>query len=550
MVDYIDGGGLRTKLLLPFAVPAEDRMKAFTKDMEMAAVLYLAESNREKGEGYILKKPDEKMVFLAEVCYPLWLIPWSGGTLLFDGLGNAAYTLSHEVMPDIRVFNKDIQRSAKTCKAYSSSLSRNANYFKNFVSKEKKTIEGLIASPDFIKDFMVYLSEVEEAEKPLSRKAVLSRMINKPEIAASVAELAELRTKIDEDVKNLETSMKLLRVTTRERVKAVRKEIRKVRKNFDKQIEKANVEVKRRIRRIRERHDEKIIRISRQFKRQLGHIHKDRIEFEKTLRRLRAEIKRCQAKIKSCRRRKNKRIEIQWTKRLKRIKKKLPTFEKRISDTDRKMGRLEDAEKLEISHQRTERDKCIDRAIKVLSELEASREASIRIKRQEITSLKNSTSLIMNQMSAMAKSKKAALGEFGRICLPRSKRVCALVYLPFYLARYRMEAKNRYVVYPPSIVSSMGIMTKMKGVLGAAKMKAFLHPRSKAITLFLNQVATLIQRNPVFEKEITDAGIEDSVLRRKELRLGVKRGLKELKDEEWISKNEFQTLSKLLYIYT
>ena len=67
---------LVTKLILPFAVPAEDRVSAFTKDMEMAAVFYLAESDRQKGERRILKKPAEKLVFVAEACYPVWLFPW------------------------------------------------------------------------------------------------------------------------------------------------------------------------------------------------------------------------------------------------------------------------------------------------------------------------------------------------------------------------------------------------------------------------------------------------------------------------------------------
>jgi len=34
------------------------------------------------------------------------------------------------------------------------------------------------------------------------------------------------------------------------------------------------------------------------------------------------------------------------------------------------------------------------------------------------------------------------------------------------------------------------------------------------------------------------------------LRVGVKKGLKGLEEENWISKNELEAFSKLLYIYT
>jgi hypothetical protein len=548
MADYVDRG-LKTRLFLPFAICAEDRIKDFTKYMEMAAIVYLAESNREKGEGHILKKPDEKLVFIAEAYYPIWLVPWNGGTLVFDGLGVTSHTMSYNTVPDIRNFNKDIQGSAKTCEAYSVVLSRNANYFKNFAGKEEKTIECLIASPDFIQDFLVYLSEVKETEKPLTTKAVLSPVINESEISASIEELSDLRTKIDEDVNNLDASMKLLNITSMEKVKAIREEIKEVRKKFAKRIEKVKPRVTRKIRQIQEKYDEKITRTSKRFEKRLRLLHENQVKLEKMQKRLRAEINRCKVKIKSCRRRKKKRNETPWTRKIKRIKKRLPAFDRNIRDTVRKIEKLETAKKLQTSQQRIECETRIGRATKILRKLEASREAGIRMKRQEITSLEDATSLIINQMNEMAKSKRVTLNEFDRISMPRRKRAYALVYLPFYLVRYEMEAKRRYVVYPPSIVGDMGILTKMKGVLGATKLKAFLQPRSKAMTAFLSQFLTLIQKSPMFEKEVTDAGIQDSVLRIKELRMGIKRGLKELKDEKWISKDELQTFNKLLYIH-
>ena len=121
--------------------------------------------------------------------------------------------------------------------------------------------------------------------------------------------------------------------------------------------------------------------------------------------------------------------------------------------------------------------------------------------------------------------------------------------MPFYFARYEREAEKRYVVHPPSIVSRMGVLTKMKGAMGSPRMKDFLQPRSKAFSSFLNQLITLIAKDSMFEKEITQAGIQNSILREKKLRIGVKRGLRQLRDENWLSRNELQTLGKILYIY-
>jgi hypothetical protein len=92
----------------------------------------------------------------------------------------------------------------------------------------------------------------------------------------------------------------------------------------------------------------------------------------------------------------------------------------------------------------------------------------------------------------------------------------------------------------------MGIKTKFKRVFGVAKIKSLLQQRSKFITSLLNQLLTVIEHNPVFEKEISDAGVKANILRTKDLRKRVRIGLERLTDEGWISENEFQTFSELL----
>jgi len=539
---------LKAKLVLPFAVPARSGVKGFTKDMEMAAVLYLAESARKKGESRILRKSDEKLVFLAEGHYPVWLVPWNGGTLLFDGLGAAEHTLLYDSLPDIGDFKKDIQ-SARTSEAYSAVLSQNANYFKKSAGEEEKTIEGLISSPDFMRDFSAYLFEAKEIERSLASKAFLPPTINKSEISASVAKLSRVMTAMDDDVRAIDASIRILKMATKENVKAVRREIKRIRKGSDRQIRRVRHRVTQRTRRIRVKYNKRIAAISRRFQRQLRLLHKDHVRYEKTWRRLTAEVNRCEAKIKSCKRRRNKRAETRWTLRLKRVKKKLPVFEKSIREMDKKATRLESAKNSEISQQRLKCDARIEKTMTILKELEASREADIRMKQQEIASLSNRASLIIKQMNELVKSRRAALNGFDAIVMRRRKRNNALVYLPFYFARYEKEDKKRYVVYPPSVVSGMGILTRMKGAMGSPRMKDFLQPRSKAVSSFLDQLVTLIEKDSMLEKEVTEAGIQNSVLRKRKLRIGVRRGLKQLRDENWLSKGELRALGKVLYIY-
>ena len=534
------------RLLLPFAVPAQDRTKAFTKDMEMAAVFYLAESEREKGEQLILKKPVEKIVFIAQTCYPMWLVPWRKRTLLFDGFGVTGHTVPYDVLPDVKAFENDIQASAETREAYSAALSNNLNYFQNFSGRDKKTIEGLITNPEFIKDLTSYIKEAKKFEKPLVEKAFLSPNITQSAISISLEELSNLRKSLEEDIRSLRESMKMLSTITKEHIKVIREEIRETGKKFDEKIATVKPTVMKKLQEIQKRCDMEITELSKGYERQLRVFHKDRVRLEKDQHRLNVQIERCEAGIRSSKLRKDEGSELQWRQKLKKTKKKLPPIKKGIADVDKKIREAETAKKLEISKIRSKYETRTEAAQKGLRELEASREASIRMKEQEMKSLEDTTSDIIDQMNEMVKLKKAPLEEIDGMGMPERYESNVLVYLPLYLVAYEAKQKRRYVVYPPSVVGSMGILTKFKGVFGMTKMKSFLQHRSKPLTSFLNQLVTLLKEEPVFEKETSDAGIQASILGTKESREYIKKGLGELKEEGWISESESKTLSGVL----
>jgi hypothetical protein len=92
------------RFVLPFSVPSENRKEPFTLDLEAATVFSLAELDRKKGGGLILRRHEEKITFIAKIGYPLWLFPWFKAILVFDGLNKSSYTLSYAVFPDTKAF--------------------------------------------------------------------------------------------------------------------------------------------------------------------------------------------------------------------------------------------------------------------------------------------------------------------------------------------------------------------------------------------------------------------------------------------------------------
>ena len=534
------------KLILPFAVAGKDRFKPFTKEMEMAAIFYLAERDRKKGEGRVLKKPEEKLAFIAETCYPLWLIPWRGRTLILDGLEFTNPSISYDVLPDVKAFENDIQASSKSREAYCAALSQNVSYFQSFAGKEGKTIEGLITNPKFTQDLIVYLQDAESIRKGATTKAILSPLLDKSEVSASLDKLSELRDTLEDEIRTLSRAMKLLSKETREQVKDLRAEMKETIKEFDQKIKKLKPKVMKKIKKIQESRDEEVTRISKGYDRKLRALHQKKVRAERTLERLSTDIERLEADIKVARENKDEAGEFQLTQQLDEIKKKLPVLNKEIKEIDKEIEDVEDAKKIKVARARTKPDDRVEEAMKALRDIEAAKEARTRLEQQELADLEEKTSSIIKQIDEMIKEKEAALNEIDSIGAQERRRKNALIYLSVYFVCYETEVGKRYVVYPPSYVGSMGIKTRLKGVFGAGKMKSFLQSRSPAIATLLDRLVDLTQENPVFETEITEAGTKANILRTKELQVAIKKGLTELRDDGWISENEFQYLNSKL----
>jgi hypothetical protein len=87
-------------------------------------------------------------------------------------------------------------------------------------------------------------------------------------------------------------------------------------------------------------------------------------------------------------------------------------------------------------------------------------------------------------------------------------------------------------------------LAKLKGALGKAKVKQLLVPRFKTITTFLNKFPALIERDAVFQREINEASDKADMLKINSMREQVSNGLKQLKEEGWLSEKEYEAFAK------
>lgn len=535
-----------SKLLLPFIVPAKDRKKSFGRDMERAVILCLAEMERKKSGGLVGDKEGEKLALIAQMFYPMWLVPWKERSLLFDGMGVAKYSVTYNVLPEVQEFIEDLEESSKTREVYSAFLSDSLNYFKNFAGGKEKTVSGLVVNKEFIQEFMPYLEEMKTTKNESSEKVFLAPALDKSTISSTVQDLLKTRKLVEKDIENLQKIMSLLNNTTKEHVETTRKKIEEVKRKFNKKIAELKPSVMEEIQRIKRKYNKKITKCTQKAKPHLRRLHKEHAKLEKTAEARKIKIERCEAEVKSCKLRKDEEAELRWKEEIKKCKEEISDLEKKIKALDKKLEAEEAAEKREIVELRAKCDEQVEEANKKLREEEASRDGEISMNQREIELLENSTATVISSINNLLMLKKKALDELNGLGFPKEQPEKALVYIPTYFVCYTKNSEERYELYAPSLAGSLGILTKFKGVFGGSRVKSLLKPRSKALTSFLNRLLVLLTQDPVFKKNVLDAGVEANIFGTNESRLNIAMGLKKLKEEEWISESELESLNKFL----
>ena len=534
------------KSILPFSTLSENRREPFTKKIERATIFCLAELERAKGGGLVLKQPPEKLAFIAEVCYPFWLVTLDKIGLLFDGLSTTSQTLAYLTIPDTQVFLDNMKSSSKTRQAYMTFLSDNINYFQVPNNEEGKIIDGLITDPEFLDEFIPCLSKATPIKTSLSNMVTVSPTLNESSIASTMEELQNLKSKLVEELNALYTGMKLINAKTESFMKVIRDETKKIEEELSKKIEKCKASMTEEVDEIRREYDEEVTKYSKTVEEELLSLQQEKIKLEKTKEQLTHEIDHCEAEIKTCAINKDDVGEHRWRDEKNKLKKQLSETETKVKKLDKNIKKVKDEKTLKIFELKSERDAKIKEAMKDLVEIESSRDAKIRIYEEEMEKFEELTSSIIEQIDKLAKLREKSIDEFDKLGVPQKRRKRLSIYMPFYLACYQSESGKRYVCFPLSIVSNVSFSVKFKGALGKAKIKQLLLPRSKKIVSLLNKFPLLMEQNAVFNREMSEACAKANLTQTKKTRESIKEGLEMLKEEGWFSEKEYESFSQML----
>ena len=536
------------QFILPFSVLSENRKDPFTSDLEAAALFSLAELDRTKGGGLIVKQTEETIKFIAKVGYPIWLFPWAETVLIFDGLNRSIYTLPYAAVPDVKAFMENLKRGAKTRETHLAFLRDNLNYFQVSATEKGLLVNALITSPEFLSEFDTYRREATNADNQSTQTALLTPTIDESVISSETQELDTLHSSFQEDVEGLYRCMKQLNRITHHYERELRGKVRDVKEEFDSKIKEEEELVAPKIDQLKDDYDEQITALAKNFETQRLPIQKEKAKLEKAKELAYEKIERCKLEAKTHAAEDNHAAEQKWKEKSNALKKELSETENQLKQTEKSLKDLEEKRSLEIFKLRDELEVKVKEARRNLVELEASSDAKILIHKQEIEKLEKKTKQISDQIGRIAKLREANIALFLKLGIRKElgAQGTALYYVPFIIICHQAEQRKRYSIIPPSIVNTIGLTTKIKGVLGRARIKELLDPRFKTITSLMDTIQILTQQNALFETEIKELGAKNNILSQSTAADEIMKGLAYLKNEGWLSEKEYDTVREKL----
>jgi len=538
-----------TSLVLPFAVPAKERAKAFTPSMEVASILLLTEARRKKR--VLFETKPKKTSFVSKLHFPLWAVPWENGSLIIDGLGVFSPTIVFFALPDITIFIDDVERGASVREQFLRALEKHEKTFGDFAKTVKVQVNAVIIDEELLTTIFEYTKETVALKLKEDEAVVLAPPKLDLQAAAETAQTVQrLHKQLQADTRSLEYIKKLLEETSMFHEQKILREIEYTREAYENEIAKLRPSVDKKVEQLLRERDARTAKMNKNMENELRSKEREMERRERELQRL--ELTRASfLQRRETRKRRHDKIGVtHWEHRIQVQENKIDEVKARIRallEFIEKTRRQNDAdtEKLRFGYQAL-----IDQERKKIVDIEFQRDKSVEAKQKEIAWLRLATSGIISQIEELVKRKQEQERELKKLAIPWQFEDTTLLCLPFYLVCYQTQKKTQFQTFPPfKVLNSEGIVKTLqktiRSIRPASRLKLFLQPRSKTLSKMLDFVLQeKMESDKAFNESLLQAAASANILELQNFKETLTKGVEELKAEGWISQKDGDIIIK------
>jgi hypothetical protein len=537
-------------LILPYTVLEKGRKKKFDANMELTAILFLAEARRKKH--VMVEFSPEKILFISKLHYPLWAVPWENGCLIIDGLQILSSTLTYMALPDMELFFNDIERGQTLREQFRNALEKYAQVFTDFSETTRIPMKALVTGKELLSDFSEYVKETLTLKTDVTGKIMLiSPKLDEDAAGESAKKVFDLHERVQYDVKGLEHAARVLSEMAQFHEQKILREIELVNEAFKEEVDRIKPIVEKKVESLLRERDAKIEKMNRVTEAELNAKLREKERRQRELEKLELNYTEYKKRLEVRRSRHDKIGVARWEHSLRICENKISEVKERmhhLSDYIEKIRRQnqESIDKLKYGYQTL-----VDSERKKITDIEASLESAIKAKESENEKLRLMTRHIVSLIERLAEQKRLHAAELESLTIPWKPEQVTLLGVPFYLVGYKAQDKPRYCVYPPlRVMSSEGIVKKIEKTLLSfrleSRIKLLLQPRSKTLNKMFNTVLEeKMKTDRIFEGSLRELGVSNNILKNPDFKEALTKGVAELKSEGWIKQEEGAVLIKM-----
>jgi hypothetical protein len=542
---------LNERLILLYAPLDASRKRLFTAEMELAALVCLAEAKRKK-KGGILHREEERMVSISKLYYPVWLIPLENDYVTVDGMTLFSFRTIYDKPQNYASFTAEVEAGKKSYEQLFRLLTENLKIFRDFAAKEEIVIDGVIQDKELQAAILeCFRKEVSAKESQVRETAFLSERLNKKTAVAKANEIAELLKKDQLDIEALQGIVSILDDATETINTELLRKIENVKQEYSAKIDELRPVVEEKIGHLTKERDEKTRTIIATTDRELEARAQEQAEYDKELETLGREKSDFEEKKQLAKMRKDELYIKSWKIRVKEREKRISALSKKTRKLQEHIDKTKKEKEKSLKQTNETYDALITTEADKIPALEAARDNELRDVEESIEQVRSQAALIVQRISVLLEEKEASIAKLKEAITPWKLEGVVLLYVPFYVLYYLAESKERYEFHAPVLASSPeGLLKKIRQKLWGfsleSRLGVLLRERSKALDrMFSSTLSKQIEEDSELRNQIREKNEQNNIFLASNFKNQLTKGIEELVKEEWVKPEERDMILKM-----
>lgn len=531
------------RFVVPYAVEEVNRKgSSFTVDMEVAAIVCLAEAQRKK-KGFS-SSSSEKVSFVSKMHYPLWAVPWEDKCLIVDGLASSSYKDEYSVPPDVKLFVEDLKRSSSVREESRKSVKRHTETFTDFAATVDIPLNAVIADRNLL---TALLEQSKQGTPPNENTEPITAPLelNREGALETCRKFVQHWRQVRADIKGFQYALNVLEEETNLQERGILCEIEQLREKYANGISSLRSDVEKRIKNLTKKQESEVAKVTKAAGKKLRTVTKDKEKYERKLQTLERSLASLREKVKASKRKGDKSRVARWSYEVKRCRGEIDRIKTEIKalSVPIESKRKESKDAIEQIEERYR--KMIEQEEVKIVELMALRDSEIAGRRRELNELLSGSSHIRKLIEQLVERKKLHASKLREeTTIPWERDEVTLIYVPFYLVGYEKDTEARYGVYPPILARGYrGFLRTVQKAIRRfsleSRINLLLRPRSKDLSELLSSALVgKMREDKAFVRKMLEVCRSSSLLNSTNIREALTNGIGGLRKEGWVKLGE------------